>query len=156
DCPAAPRTGCRHPIAPGKASFQLQSRTPPSKNKLQWKWSKGEVTPKAAYGDPTVAAGYSLCVYDGGGLVMTAGIPVGAGWKPKPTAFAYKSKTGLPDGIVAAQLKEGLVAGKATLQVKGKGALLPMPALQSLASPITVQLSHGTPDCWEAVYSAPF
>ena len=54
-------------------------------------------------------------------------------------------------------LKAGLLAGKASIKVKGKGTLLDMPALDTLISPLTVQLSApANGECWEAVYGGPF
>jgi hypothetical protein len=51
-------------------------------------------------------------------------------------------------------LKEGLVAGKARIILKGKGTLLDDPTYP-LAQPVTVQLLNSEGVCWEAVYSAP-
>ena len=52
-------------------------------------------------------------------------------------------------------MQEGLVAGKAQIQVKGKGSLLDDPSLP-FSQPIMVQL-HNTESglCWEAVYGFP-
>jgi hypothetical protein len=79
-------------------------------------------------------------------------------WQDKPTGFKYKDKDATPDGITKMVLKEGLVAGKAKIILKGKGSLLddPTPGGPAFAtSPITVQLRNGT-NCWEAVYSSPY
>ncbi len=156
DCPPTPRMGCVQPTQSGKATVKLADRTPSTKDQLQWKWQPGPVTPKAAFGQPTTTTGYRMCLYDGAGLAMTAAIPPRTGWKEGSKSFTFKSKAGTPDGIVGVQLKEGLVAGKAKIQVKGKGALVPMPALAPLTAPLTVQLSDTTlpsPACWEAVFS---
>jgi hypothetical protein len=54
-------------------------------------------------------------------------------------------------------LKEGLVAGKPKIIVKGKGLNVMMPVLgNTLVSPITVQLESTSGVCWEAVYSFPY
>ena len=54
----------------------------------------------------------------------------------------------------AAKLKEGLVAGKAQIQVKLKGANVDMPDLP-LALPVLVQLKNSDGVCWETTHSAP-
>ncbi|MEO6027385.1 MAG: DUF4215 domain-containing protein [Candidatus Binatia bacterium] len=158
DCPPTPRIGCVPPSQLGKATVKLAARTPSTKNQLQWKWQPGPATSKAAFGQPTTTVGYRLCLYHDSGLAMTVGIPAGSGWKEGSKSFAYKRKSGAPDGVVGVQLKTSVVDGKAKIQVKGKGALLPMPALVSLLSPVTVQLSNTlpVPGCWEAVFSEPF
>ncbi len=158
DCAPTPMAGCAQPTQSAKATVKLADRMPSTKDQLQWKWQPGPVTPKSAFGQPTTTTSYRLCVYDGGGLAMTVGIPSGVGWKESAKGFSFKRKSGAPDGVVGVQLKEGLVTGKARIQVKGKGASLPMPALASLAAPLTVQLSNTLPSpaCWEAVYSGAF
>ncbi|MCC6764288.1 MAG: hypothetical protein IT293_06465 [Deltaproteobacteria bacterium] len=160
DCPPTPRGGCLSPVQSGKATIKLMDRAPvTTKNQLQWKWPMGAPTAKSAFGSPTTSDGYRLCVYDGSGLALSAGIPPGSAWKEGSTGFKYKSKSALPDGITSVMLKEG-VAGKAKIQVKGKGAALPMPmaGLGMLATALTVQLSSSdaVATCWEAVYSEPF
>jgi hypothetical protein len=76
-------------------------------------------------------------------------------WKAKTHGFDYKDKDLTPNGLEQLKLKEGLVAGKASIQLKGKGALLDDPTIP-LSSPVTVQLFNSDGVCWEAVYSAPF
>jgi len=51
-----------------------------------------------------------------------------------------------------------LPAGKAQIQVKGKGALVETPTLgAALTGPVVVQLSRtGSSVCWQATYSTPF
>ncbi len=51
-------------------------------------------------------------------------------------------------------MKEGLVAGKAKIILKGKGLLLDDPAIP-VTQPVTAQLMNSNGVCWEAVYSAP-
>jgi hypothetical protein len=155
-----PLGGCKLPAFAEKATLQLKEGATEAKDQLQWKWSKGAVTLKTEFGDPTSTTAYRLCVYDGTSLILSAAIPPGGTcdgkpcWKSKPKGFDYKNKSGAPDGIAQMKLQEGLVAGKAQIQVKGKGALLDDPAFP-LAQPITVQLFNGDGVCWEATYGAP-
>jgi cysteine-rich repeat protein len=161
-CGAAPRSGCRLPAVAKKSSLALTDKVPDAGDKLQWKWSKGTVSPLADFGDPTTTSDYQLCIYDGApGPRVSAHVPAGgmcAGkpcWSAKPTGFAYKNKALTPDGISQITLKAGLASGVAKIAVKGQGTDLPMPALLPIAAPVRVQLINRENDvCWEAVYSA--
>ena len=76
-------------------------------------------------------------------------------WADKTKGFQYKDKDGSPNGITQLQLTAGF-GGKAKIQVKGKGMNLPMPALGSLASPVTVQIKRsGGGFCFGASYTFP-
>jgi hypothetical protein len=159
-CGVAPLGGCRLPSIGQKASFALKDKTPSTKDQLQWKWIKGAVTLKADFGDPTTTTAYQLCVYDNGGLVLSAAIPPGGTcgtkpcWREKPKGFDYKNKLATPKGVTQIKLQEGVIAGKAQIQVKGKGDLLEDPTLP-FVQPVTVQLFNTDGECWEATYSAP-
>ena len=163
-CPPLPLPGgtCAVPTEPAKAQITLKDGAPDTKDALMWKWSKGPATTLAAFGDPSAGDGFVLCIYDGGGLRARATIPGGGlcgtkpCWKASASGFKYASKTLTPDGIKSVGLKQGLIAGKASIKVGGKGAFLDMPALDQLVSPVTVQLTAANGNCWEATYSAPF
>ncbi len=162
-CPTAPLGGCVAPAVAQKSSLSLKDKTPSDGDQLVWKWTKGPVTPKADFGDPTATTGYQLCVYDGGGRILAANAPAGglcAGrdcWSERSTGFKYSDKDLTPDGIQQITLKQGLLDGKASIKLKGKGALLAMPNLSAVTPPIVVQLRHtGSSACWQTVFSAPF
>jgi cysteine-rich repeat protein len=162
-CAVAPAGGCIVPAVPQKATLLLKKKTLSSGDQITWKWLKGPVTPKADFGAPTTTTGYLLCVYDGAGLVLDANAPAGgmcagkACWSERSTSFKYSDKELTPDGLQQILLKQGLLVGKASITVKGKGGLLLMPNPGGLVSPITVQLRRsGASTCWEAVFSAPF
>lgn len=42
----------------------LKDRLPDRRHLLTWKWSRGEATLKADFGDPLATTNYALCVYD--------------------------------------------------------------------------------------------
>lgn len=162
DCGTAPATGCRLPAVGGKAPFALRSGTTPRSNLLTWKWMPGSPTLLADFGDPTAGDDLALCVYDANGLLTAATIPGGGTcgtqpcWRATTSTFKYKRRDGAPDGVLTAQLKEGLAAGKARIDLKAKGENLAVPPLADVASPVTVQLRAATGACFEAVYSTPF
>ena len=72
-------------------------------------------------------------------------------WRENGRGFRYVDRDGTPDGIAQLTLKSG-AAGKAQIQVKGKGALLPDPVLPVSDLPVRVQLVNGAGQCWEATY----
>ncbi len=160
-CGAAPASGCRRSIQPGKSSLLVKDKPLDTGDLLTWKWTKGAVTPQADFGTPTTSTGYQLCIYDGGAnLVSSSAIPAAgvcagkACWTGNVSGFKYADKEGTPDGVTKLVLKQGLAPGKAKIMLKGRGANLNLPALP-LAEPVTVQLRNGDGVCWEAVYSAP-
>ncbi len=149
----------------GKASLQYKDTSPDTQDQLQWKWSKGSLTSKAEFGTPLSTTSYQLCIYDGTpSLIFDVTIPAGGlcnmanpkpCWKDKPKGFDYRNKDITPDSVEQLKLQEGLVAGKAQIQVKGKSSPLDDPPLP-FAQPVIVQLHNAESGlCWEAVYSAP-
>jgi hypothetical protein len=97
-CPPLRRPAAR----PSRARAACRSRTTATnpKDRLQWKWGKGQATPKSDYGDPTMNGGedYELCVYKNNSLIMNRRIPAGgicagkACWQEKTTRFGYKGQ----------------------------------------------------------------
>jgi len=90
---------------------------------------------------------------------VTAGGTCGTCWKQlgPPTAgkgYRYKDVDGLPHDLDGMTIKAGL-DGKAKVSLKGKGGNIPMPALGSLALPLTTQLQSENGQCWEATTVAP-
>jgi len=159
DCAAAPEAGCRRPVESAKASITMKDEADDTKDKLSWTWAKGDVTPKADFGNPVATTPYQLCLYDGSGLragvrAQGGGLCAGAPcWSEIPTGFKFKDRR--TDGLFQIHLREGLAAGKAKITLKTKGSPLPMPSLMTMTSPVTVQLRNPS-GCWEAVYSTPF
>ena len=160
-CDAGPASGCIQPFVAGKAQIQIKNKTPDTGDQLKWKWIKGSRTTVLDFGTPTTTTAYQLCLWDQGGLELSANIPADRTCDGKPCwspigakGFKYKDKSGTPDGITQVQLKEGQ-DGKAKILVKGKGANLDDPNLATLVQPVTVQLQNSIGECWEAVYSAP-
>lgn len=153
ECPLAPEPSCRQPGA-GKASLLVQNDGDDDRDRLGWKWLKGDATPKTAFGNP-LPPKYILCTYVDA-IVSQADIPSAQAcpscWRETGTGFRFKSSG---NQIQSLTLKAGDV-GKAKIIAKGKGAPLPddIPSIP-LSQPITVQLLNGDGECWEATYSAP-
>jgi cysteine-rich repeat protein len=149
-----PLGGCLTAVEPGKGLLVLKDKTPDERDRLTWRWLRGDVTSTVDFGTPTASTGYLVCVYEaapgGSAVTMAHEIPAGASWRPISKGFKYKDRTASSDGITAVLLKGG-DAGRAKIIVKGKGAGLGMTSLQNLDLPVTIQLSNGT-RCWEASY----
>jgi hypothetical protein len=159
-CPTGPGD-CRTPTVGGKGLLLLRRASDPARNALVWDWARGTATAKTDFGDPVIGDGYALCVYDGGELAMRVTAPAGSacpgrtGWRSTPSGFRYRSKARTPDGLRSIALKQG-ADGRARVVVKGKGALLPLPDLASMTSPVVVQLRRsGNGPCWSAQYVFP-
>jgi cysteine-rich repeat protein len=163
-CAATPATGCRLPAESLKASVQLKEKSTSDKDGLSWKWIKGAVTPKAAFGNPRFTTDYAVCLYDDQGgvprLKMSLTVPHGgfcsgrACWRDLSTGFKYSNSAGIPNGKLKITLKEGLSAGTAKVIVAGKGGLLFRPTLPLAQSPrVRVQLRNSNGACWETDFS---
>jgi hypothetical protein len=155
DCPPSPAT-CRQPFLPGKAFFMMKDKADPA-DRVIWKWIVGSSTDKMDFGNPLGSESYRLCVYDGGTLLFDMGANAGAQfWRDTASGYTFKNRNTSSDGTQSILLKAG-ADRKAKIIVKGKGDNLDMPAVGSLAGPITMQLhqSSGT-NCWGATYTSPF
>jgi cysteine-rich repeat protein len=163
-CPAQPRVGCRVPVASNRATLTLDNKADDRRDRLHWRWMRGQATTKAEFGDPLATDDYRLCIYDGGGLVADTEAPAGGEcdarrprpcWSEKRQSFTYIDRDLTPTGLRSLKFKEGR-EGRAKILMRGEGPLFAVPDLTALASPVTVQLSNTSGTCFEAVYEAPF
>jgi hypothetical protein len=157
-CGAAPATGCRQSTVAGKGRLHMRDRSPDTRDRLVWKWVKGEATSKGDFGAPLASTDYAFCLYDGtASLVSSAEAPADGVcdgkpcWRETPRGFKYRQR-GTPTKLQML-LKSG-EAGKASIIVKGAGGVPPIPRLP-IAMPVTVQLVNDAGTCWEARFSSP-
>lgn len=149
-CVTGPAPGCRKPVKSHGARLVLQDAAP----RLTWKWTKGQATSVADFGDPVNADSYSLCMFDqsghSAGLVFRGTLMPGAGWEATKAGPKYRDRAGLQDGITSMTLHAG-PDGKAKISVGGGGSHLTLPGLP-LPVPLAVQLQgHG--QCWSATFT---
>ena len=155
----APSAGCKVPTLPLKSQLVLKDKEQDKSDQVTWKWTKGQDTTFGELGDPATSDTYQLCVYGPGPALLFSGRAPAGGtcadrpcWKANPLkGYAYKDKDRTPDCMDQVKLGAG-IDGRAKVSAKGKGTLLDMPALGSLATPIEVRL-HGAGQCWAATYS---
>jgi cysteine-rich repeat protein len=156
---AEPALICDEDVA--KASLLLDA----AKGKASFSWRKGSV-PLAQLGDPTVATGYTLCLYGADTALARLEVPAGgtcsgkACWKglgkaASPKGFAYKDKLAASDGVRSLTLKAH-DAGKAKLALAAKGGDLPPLDLgpTGLTAPVTAQLRNDDGMCWGARFQS--
>jgi hypothetical protein len=148
-CPDTPRGTCRTAT---KSVLLVNDKTPDTKDKMVWKWIKGEPTSQTEFGVPTTTAQYSLCLYAGTTaptLVTQIDVPPDSTkWKPISTkGYKYKDKPGMAGGIQKIVLK-GSIENKSKIIVKGKGGNLPTLA-PAFDLPVSVELLNTeTEICW--------
>jgi len=157
-CIVAPRPTCKLTTAPLQSKFQIKDKTPDTGDQVVFKWNKGAATSVVDFGAPTTTDDYALCVFNPG-LIMQLDAPAGGicntsqCWKTLSIkGFAYKDSLRTPNGVDKVTLKAGL-AGKAKVQLKGKGPNLPALPLP-LTLPAKVQLQSENGQCWEGTFSA--
>jgi cysteine-rich repeat protein len=167
-----PVTGCSSTSGPagvclfaGKSLLDVSDKSPDTKDKLKWRWQKGEQTLFEDFGNPASGTDYTLCVYDTSGnvpsLKASLEIPPGGLWAAKSTkGYTYKDTSAVTDGVKNVQLKSG-GTGKAKVSVTATGVNIPMPAPFSMTQflgqdpEVVVQLINDLGFCWSSTYSAP-
>lgn len=154
-CAPAIRGGCRGAL---KSILLVKNQSGDSdKDKLLWKWVKGDTTMLADFGSPSTTTQYTLCVFAGTSPAVTVEVaPSASLWSPVGTkGLKYKDLNRTSNGVGKVLLKAG-AAGKAKALLKGKGVNLPDPPVGPLALPVTAQLVNSTNSvCYEGVYDTP-
>jgi len=164
DCPVLPVTGCK---MPGKALLAMKDKAGGAiKDKLKWKWSKGDATSASDIGNPETSSNYVLCLYDGTGGGQRVELEKDAAaastckdkpcWSPTNKGEKYKDGRGEQGAIKAIKINTG-AAGTTSVKVTAKGVALGLPRLPLSAAPgVTVQLinlENGV--CWQADFNDP-
>jgi hypothetical protein len=178
-CGFTPLGNCRQAK---RSKLIIKDKSPDVRDKVIWKWIKGEtpIYPNGGdFGQPSGTTGYALCIYDAGNnFVMQLGVLPGgtcAGkpcWKekrsflppdPPPLLRAYqytdRTKPPLSDGVDKLLLKGDIQEkppGKVKIVVRAKKETVPDPGLV-LNDPVIVELinahSNDTGICWGDTYS---
>lgn len=145
-----------------KASIMIKNNEINSRDLVDFKWMKGADVEMFEFGDPLTTTDYTLCVFDGAGrLRLSADIPAGGQcgdaecWEASPKGYQYADKLKLSDGIAKLRLSAGKDQ-KSTVQVRGQGRFLEVPALPLAAgtgSRVQV-INDETGVCVQAVFGA--
>jgi cysteine-rich repeat protein len=150
-----PRNGCRTSL---KAKLVYKDNATNTKDKLTWKWIKGQQTDFADFGVPTGTASYTLCLYASPATVLGEATVAYSGSKWSVIGAnkgrKYKDKDATEDGIKKIVLKAG-APNKAKAIVKGKGDLLPDLPAMPFALPVTAQLVNDDNDiCYTTTFTS--
>lgn len=156
-CPAASLPGCK---LAERAALALRNDPTDSKDRLDWKWMKGEATTLANFADPTAATAYKLCIYTGGGAALFGGgqtIIPGSNtlWQPKTAGYKYKDTSAANNGVSAIKIKADPNPSRSSALIKGRGPNLSDPTLNLIAGdfPLVVQLiNDDTNFCLESTF----
>lgn len=161
-CEACDGTSCRGALGtcatPGRSVVRLRNRADGVRDALTWRWLRGDID-AAELGDPTVGAGYQLCVVDDARNVLVA-VTLGPGgtcrgrpcWKAlgNPAGskgYAYADPDRRVGGVRKLLLRTGN-DGRAKLVLSAAGAGLGLgPDGVPLVSPVEVRL-EGPAGCW--------
>ena len=143
-CPLVARSSCR---TAQKALLRIKNSSDDGRDKLLWKWIKGQQTAVADLGDPVAGTSYKLCLYAGADehLISDGEIVLlpGTGWTTAGAqGFMFRDKSPTAaDGSQKVSLFAG-ADGRARVKVLGRGANLPDPALPFAAAdfPVVVQM----------------
>jgi predicted acyl esterase len=154
-CALAPRTGCT-PAAPRAATVAIGVGPRGALDRIDWRWTSPA---PAAFGDPTAATTYALCVYDGGHrLVASVVAPAattcgdGACWEATDSGFRYADGRRASTGVRSVALAS--TGGETSCRVSGKGTRVGVPALPVDPLPLTVQLVNTDGGCWTSAFAA--
>ncbi len=156
-CPTTPDT-CRTAL---KSKLLVKDKTDNTKDKLIWKWIKGQSTDQAEFANPETSAQYAFCLYAGAtpALIGKSVVPFNATrWEPISTKGYKYSDSTYSQGGVGKILLKGSTTDKSKALVKGKGGALPDLSLPILPAdlPLTAQLrNNSTGICWGADFAAP-
>jgi uncharacterized delta-60 repeat protein len=154
---------CQIPVctrAAEKTQLLLKRGNHDDKDKLQFKWLKGDATSQSEFGDPTASTPYQVCLRADDELVLDARIAPSKTCYGKPCwkalsskGYKFLDKSKRNDGITFMLLK-GSTAAKSLVKVKGQGSNLSLFTALPLAEPVTLQVVQGdTGLCFEGSYS---
>jgi len=158
-CPVEPRPTCRVSTRPQRDLFRLVSREGAPVERMLWKWSHGEATDSAEFGNMEDSGNtIALCMYMGttpqliGGLIIPGGCDESAGYCWRRNDRQTQKLLAAGDGIsISMSLKPGETGRseiRASVTCEGTCAK-EIPA----ADAMIVQAARvGTTSCWESSF----
>ncbi|MFT4572507.1 MAG: hypothetical protein ACI8TX_003683 [Hyphomicrobiaceae bacterium] len=159
-CGEAPREGCR---TAEKSVLLYRDNADNDRDRLTYKWIKGQATSQSEFGDPTTSTQVDLCIYAGAGqaLYVASNVPASnVNWAPLgDKGFKYRDSLELADGAKKIQLKGHETLPKSKIQWKGAGSGLPdLPVELPLPAggfPMLIQISGSdTSACFETLFDS--
>ncbi len=157
-CGLSPQPSCR---TAAKTLLLIKNKDNDGRDKLIWKFIRGQSTSFLDFSDPTSSARYTFCLYAGATetLVQEMSIdPTLGGWGVSGgSKYGYFDPQGLQDGAYKIKLRPSGV-NRTKILVKGRGLNLGDPLYRPvLPLPVKAQLvNEQTGICWEGTYNYPF
>jgi hypothetical protein len=160
-CSSSPRNDCKAQTAP-RGVFRLTNSTNDARDRLVWRWTKGDATDPSDFGDPLTNTAFALCVYDGSGAPQPVASAISTAQGPCPkgvlcwTALSnsptirYFDGAKSVDGLQEIRLRSGSV-GQPRISVRAGGEKLGLPPMP-LTPPVTVQLQSSDAACFSSTY----
>jgi len=140
---------------------------PGGKDRMSWKWLRGEATGADDFRTATSAMPLALCFYqdDGNGPRLSfektirgdAVVKPGKeAWRASSSGWVYKDGTRRNSAISKMKLRAGL-DGRAAIKISANGPSLDLPRMPVAATPaVTMQLhSVESAVCWSSTFSSP-
>jgi hypothetical protein len=157
-CPPAPQSGCK---TAAKSVLMLKDNDDDAKDKLLWKWLKGQSTMLPDFGNPQTTADYFLCLYGGVAETPLADgtlqVPHSPNWSPLgTTGWNYDDDAAAADGARKLRLQSSS-QDRSKVLLKGKGSELPDVALPIAPAnfPLLLQLFNSeTTSCFESSFAS--
>jgi secreted trypsin-like serine protease len=157
-----PVTGCKVPTQPGGSILALHEGTPGSqthdpRDRLTWRWRKGESTAREELGDPTTSGAFDLCLYQEvagvSSLLIETHLPPETFWSWTPRGNRYSDRGASNEGVYSVKLNAG-EQEKASVLVSAKGMNLDLPPMPLPAgAEVTMQLV-GVSACFEGHFGS--
>jgi cysteine-rich repeat protein len=152
-CGAFPTFDCRL-ASDGGAKFKMKSRY--EGDLVSFKWNGAVATPLSLFGNPTDRNDYTLCVYDGRGLISQTTAPASSScmasscWKPTAQGYSYSDVSSDFGRITRLLLKAGDVE-RSRVKVKAQAGTTALP----MVGRVWVQVRSKDGNCFGDTFGAP-
>jgi hypothetical protein len=156
--PRGPRSICRAVSAPRKAKLAITDNADPTRDKLEFKWTKGVIPRLHGLRHPDAVHELTSCACSPVPAPRRrwstkARSPRARSGRRRATSTSTRNKTGANDGFLLGQLQAPFGhPAKVVLKAKGANVAPPAPAL---ATPVTAQLVNSSGECFGATFATP-
>ncbi len=144
--------------AAGRSQIEVVDHDDPARDKLKWRWTKGETTDPADVGSPLTTTSYAICLYDSGALTAEYEVPPsGIRWEIGSRSTSYRDKSGSQSGVTSIKIRPD-ITGRARVEARAGGVNLALPGALTpfqyfQQSPdLNVRLVNSEGHCWETVF----
>lgn len=164
-CGDAPVVGCN--VSNDKAVLLIKDDgVNAGRRKVVFNWLKGN-TDFADFGDPTASTNYEVCIFDGGGGVLSLSAAAGESCVDEG-CWSKLGRPGNESGVryldrenptrhdgLKKLLAKSSSAGKAKVALLARGTAIPSIRMDSaLTYPVTAQVVNSEGKCWEQQFSS--